>query len=197
MLRCAKTLTKKFIGIFYERHTYNPDDSTINQGLIGRNTGYDVENFSICYTNIKSIEKYEKLWKSGFEDRTIKWNSKTTKYNKKKGLDSTGTFNEKISDINSLDNNEKEPVIKKFKNFEELKKYLKEVRGSDAEKTFELNNYGFYESKIRKITKVYSCAEIRSNRRQGLTNNNHRYNPCYRDINNKNTLEWWLIYYER
>ena len=80
MLRCAKTLKKKFIGILYDRCSKNPDDTTIIQGLVGRDTGYDNNGISICYTNINSIEKYEELWKSNFEDTTIEWNSKTTKY---------------------------------------------------------------------------------------------------------------------
>jgi len=78
MLRCSKTLHKKFIGILYERYVATPDDSTIIQGLVGRDTGYDNNGISICYTNIESIEKYERLWNSKFEDTTILWNSKTT-----------------------------------------------------------------------------------------------------------------------
>jgi hypothetical protein len=93
MLRCAKTINKTYIGILYERYTLKPDDSTIIQGLIGRNTGYDDNGSSIIYTNIESIEKYEKLWDSDFEDDTIKWNSKTTKYKDGK-LNGKKTFND-------------------------------------------------------------------------------------------------------
>lgn len=84
MLRCSKTLEKKYIGILYDR--YRPenqtDDSVIIQGLIGRNTGYDNNGISICYTNIESIKKYEKLWRSNFEDTSFRWRSKTTQFKK-------------------------------------------------------------------------------------------------------------------
>ena len=71
-LRCAKTLNKKYLGIVYERFTKSPDDAVVIQGLIGRGTGYDDNGKSIYFTNINSIEKYEKLWNSNFEDKTIK-----------------------------------------------------------------------------------------------------------------------------
>jgi len=71
-LQCAKTLNKKYLGIVYERFTKSPDDAVVIQGLIGRGTGYDDNGKSIYFTNINSIEKYEKLWNSNFEDKTIK-----------------------------------------------------------------------------------------------------------------------------
>jgi hypothetical protein len=66
MLRCAKTLKKIYIGILYERYSKHPDDTTIIQGLVGRDTGYDNNGISICYTNIDSIHRYEALWNSEF-----------------------------------------------------------------------------------------------------------------------------------
>ena len=54
---------------------------------------------------------------------------------------------------------------------------------------------GFYEATIRSNKKVYSWIEIENEKRQGLTEDNYRFYPCYEDINDKNTLEWWLIHY--
>jgi hypothetical protein len=99
-LRCAKTLTKSFLGIVYERFTSSPDDAAIIQGLIGRVTGYDSNNKIICYTNKFSIEKYKKLWDSDFEDKSVKWKSKTTKM-KEGCLISKGTYNVLPSDGSS------------------------------------------------------------------------------------------------
>jgi len=63
LLRCSKTIEKKtYIGILYERYSKNPFDSTIIQALIGRNTGYNVNDESICFTNIESIIKYKNLY---------------------------------------------------------------------------------------------------------------------------------------
>ncbi len=48
-LRCAKTLCKTYLGIFYERYTKSPNDSTIIQGGLGRLTGYDDNEFSLPF----------------------------------------------------------------------------------------------------------------------------------------------------
>jgi len=206
MLRCAKTLKKKFIGILYDRYSKNPDDTTIIQGLIGRNTGYDNNGISICYTNINSIEKYEQLWNSNFEDNTIKWNSKTTKYTNGI-LSSKNTFNDPKEydgfSVASDDSDEiKEPVIKKFKTQEEAKEYfnkeLKEkIKGKfrRGPNKIKPNDDGYYEAIIRSNKKIYSCDEVKHERRQGLTENNYRIYPCYEFIDDKSTLQWWFIHY--
>ena len=91
-MRCAKTLTKTYLGVVYERPSKQTSDTVIIQGLVGRLTGYDNNQQNICYTNISSIEKYKKLWDSNFEDTYVDWKSGTTKL-KKKCLVSKGTYN--------------------------------------------------------------------------------------------------------
>lgn len=204
MLRCSKTLEKEFTGILYDRYSKNPDDTTIMQGLVGRNNGYDNNGISICYTNIDSIERYEELWKSNFEDTTIQWNSKTTKYTNGI-LSGNNTFN----DPNGYDNFSvtsdesyelKEPVIHKFKSHDEAKDYykneLKEKMNGRGPNTKKPNENGYYETNIRGIKKVYSCEEIYKERRCNIENGaGYGYRPCYEDINDKSTLQWWLIHY--
>jgi hypothetical protein len=203
MLRCAKTLKKKYIGILYDRYSKNPDDTTIIQGLVGRDTGYDNNGISICYTNIDSINRYEELWKSNFEDKTIKWNSKTTKYTNGI-LSGKNTFNDPKDydgfSVASDDSDElKEPVIKKFKTQEEAKAYynkeLKEKMKGRGPNKIKPNDHGYYEATIRSNKKIYTCDEVKCERRQGLTENNYRFYPCYEDINDKSTLQWWFIHY--
>ena len=203
MLRCAKTLKKNFIGILYDRYSKNPDDTTINQGLVGRDTGYDNNGISICYTNINSIERYEELWKSNFEDKTIKWNSKTTKYINGI-LSGKNTFNDPKDydgfSVASDDSNEiKEPVIKKFKTQEEAKEYynkeLKEKMKGRGPNKIKPNNDGYYEATIKKITKVWKCDEIKNKVYIGSANNNYWFYPCYEVVNDKYTLQWWFIHY--
>ena len=198
MLRCAKTLNKKNIGILYDRYRQNPHDSTIIQGLIGRDTGYDNNGSSICYTNIDSIEKYEKLWESKFEDKTIKWKSLTTCY-KKCRTSGKNTFNDPklykgFSDSEQNDEN-KEPFIKKFKTFQDAKEYCTNILKKTGPRLKEPNEEGFYFSKIRSVKKIYTCDEIYSERKQGLKETNYILHPCYKDKTNIETLEWWLIYY--
>ena len=55
MLRCAKSLVKKHLGVCYERYTKYIDDSVTIQGLLGRCTGYDDNGRTIISTNIESI----------------------------------------------------------------------------------------------------------------------------------------------
>jgi len=209
MLRCAKTLIKINKGVSYERYSISPDDTTITQGLVGRDTGYDNNGLSICYTNIPSIEKYEKLWESGFEDKTIRWNSKTTKYingilcgkNTFNDPKNYNKFSVASDDIDEL----KEPIIKKFKTQKEAKEYynkeLKEKmkgRGPNLKKP---NENGFYLSTIGKgdnRTKVRTTKEIYDVRKWNLTEktgrNFYTFYPCYEDINNASTLQWWFIH---
>lgn len=203
MLRCAKTLQKKFIGILYDRYSKNPDDTTIIQGLVGRDTGYDNNGVSICYTNINSIERYEELWKSNFEDKTIKWNSKTTIYTNGI-LSGKNTFNDPKDydgfSVASDDSVEiKEPVIKKFKTQEEAKEYynkgLKEKINGKGPNKRSPNAEGYYEATIRSKKKIYSCREIKCERKWGLNENNYRFYPCYEFINDKSSLQWWFIHY--
>jgi len=66
-LRCAVTLAPKTnIGILYDRVSDN--DDVMIQGLAGRATGYDVPDKMLVYTNIESLERYLKVWESGFTD---------------------------------------------------------------------------------------------------------------------------------
>jgi len=203
LLRCAKTLKKDFIGILYDRYSKNPDDTTIIQGLVGRDTGYDNNGLSICYTNVNSIERYEELWNSEFNDKTIKWNSKTTNYTNGI-LSGKNTFNDPHDyDGFSVENDDndkiKEPVIKKFKTQEEAKEYyireLKEIMKGRGPNKIKPNNDGYYEATIRSKKQIYSCSEIFCERNHGLSKNNYRFYPCYEVINDISTLQWWFIHY--
>jgi len=205
MLRCAKTLVKTFLGVQYERYTPNSDDASINQSLVGRLSGYDDNGLSICYTNLESVEKYETLWNSNFDDTTVQWNSKTTKF-VNGTLSATNTFNgpKNYTGI-SLETTEdeivepREPVIKKFKTQEDSKEYYHQELKKDSKgrgpNRVKPNAEGYYEATIRSKKGVYSCEELRSERRQGLTDTNYRCNPCYENKEDKTTLQWWVIHY--
>lgn len=203
MLRCAKTLKKNYIGILYDRYSKNPDDSTIIQGLVGRDTGYDNNGISITYTNISSIERYEELWISEFNTKTIEWKSKTTKY-ANGVLSGKNTFNDpEYYDGFSVAKNEgdeiREPVIKNFKTQLEAKAYynkeLKEKLKGRGPNKIKPNVNDYYEATIRSKKGVYSCDEIKCERKHGLTEKNYRFYACYEDVNDKSTLQWWFIHY--
>jgi hypothetical protein len=86
--KTGKTTTHKVkhnIGVVVERKRSGDkdeqNDSFTIQGLLGRLCGYEVHD-CICYTNLTSFEKYEKLFASNFDTETLKrvsWNSNTTR----------------------------------------------------------------------------------------------------------------------
>jgi len=202
-LRCAKTLYKKYLGVAYERYTKSPDDAVIIQGLIGRGTGYDDNGKSIYFTNIPSIEKYEKLWNSNFEDKSIKWKSKTTK-RKNDLLHSTGTYNnpsliDGMSVSSEESNEEHEPVIKKFTDFDEVKKYVKEDLGNNRgpiNPSKYIDSDGFYKCNVRGNKKVWNTNEMYNERKCNIKNGSgYGFRYCYEDINDKSTLQFWIIHY--
>ena len=200
-LRCAKTLYKRYLGVVYERYTKRPDDAVVLQGLIGRGTGYDDNGKSIYFTNVQSIERYEKLWKSNFEDITAKWKSKTTKRNNDK-IHSTGTYNNPSlingMSLSSEESDEKhEPVIKKFTNFDEVKKYVKEDLGNKRGPNNpykNINSDGFYTNYIRGKRSVMTTINVYNDRKWGIKQS-YRLHSCYEDITDISTLQFWIIHY--
>lgn len=225
MLRCAKTLEKEHIGIMYDRYSKRPDDSVIIQGFVGRLTGYDYNQKSICYTHIPSIEKYSQLWDTNFEDTKVEWQSHSTTF-KNGALTGKNTFNS-INNIDGLSNDsssvtseeapikkeksvkkencsktEIEPLIIKRKTLEEIKEYynqnLKDKIGGRGPNKKKPNSKGFYEAKINGVTKVFSSDEMFKQRRWALNTkgSSWRCSPCYTELHDKSSLEWWLIHYE-
>jgi hypothetical protein len=102
-LKCAQTLEfleysqdgmtvakthniKHNIGVMVERwtkgvETKKGNDSFVIQGFLGRLCGYEEHNV-ICFTNLGSIEKYEAMWESEFDQSVTAetdWNSSTTR----------------------------------------------------------------------------------------------------------------------
>ena len=209
-LRCTITLEKEYLGIEYERWTVYPDDTVVIQGLVGRATGYDDNGKTVIFTNIDSINRYKKLWDSSFEDKTVKWSSKTTKMvkdtleSKSTTLESKGTYLRFGTKRHSSGEN-KEPIVNKFKNQKEVKDYyntnLKDKFNGRGPNKRKPNSEGYYTTTInvknggKGKDVVHSCEDVNKVIRQGL-NHDHMYtfHPCYRDITDKSTLEFWLIH---
>jgi|UniRef100_A0A6C0LZF1 hypothetical protein len=217
ILRCAKTQYKKYIGVSYERYSTNINDSTIVQGSFGRLCGYDDNGDSICYTNIKSIENYIKLWDDNMEfKKGTVWNTKTTQYNKQDDItyNNVGTFNS-VKHIKELKGNCTKniktivkPTIKIFTEFDEVKEFFKKEAnkylGTGPKKRIADNN-GFYEcitqiDKSKKVRTKEYFQKIEKENNWGFNNNDdknkYRCYSCYSDITDPKTLEWWLVYHE-
>lgn len=198
ILRCAKTQCKTYIGISYERISKFVSSSTIIQGAIGRLTGYDDNGKSICFTDINSIIEYEKLLENDMNYENIVWNSNTTIFSKKtKETISVGTFNN-IRD----DSIEIEPIINKFNSQYEMIIWFKDnlkPLGYGNGPNIKYKENGFYKvaGATRKGKQILSIDKIYKERRSGLNvKNKYRSYACYKDVMDKDSVEWWLIYYK-
>ena len=214
ILRCAKTQVKKYIGVSYERYCTIINDSTMIQGSFGRLTGYDDNGDSICYTNIPSLQNYVKLWDNNMEFKEgIEWNTKTTQYdNNDKITYSTGTFNsvkniEQLMDgcSEKVKEDRGDPTIQKFNGQDGQNEMIqwfkinlkdKMPKGKRGPNKKKINESGFYHGSIRKGLEVLSTEEVNKEKRWGFGDGpGIRSYPCYSDVNDPTTLEWWLIYY--
>ena len=197
MARCAKTFKKEHIGIWYERRAAQMMDDVVVQGLLGRATGYDDNGDSIIFTDINSVDRYIDLFDSNFS-KECPWRSNSTK-STSIGVTSTGTFNGLVSEQEPYV--EREPIIQKFKTQEEMIDFFKTnikdkmpkgKRGPNKKKTID----GFYKGSIRCSPTILHTEKVYSERKWGLGEGPcSRSYPCYSDINDPSTLEWWLIYY--
>lgn len=169
MCRCSNTLTKEHINIVYERCSNTIDDSIMNQGLAARLTGYDYNCNTICFLNLESIDKQERLWESTYNDKTIDWSSNSTKMKNGK-ITSKGT-------INSIFNSEKtgttstEPDIFYIKEevfyispTESLADFNTRTKSKGSQNPFcdkKKDKSGFYTTSTTKISKVYRLKELK------------------------------------
>ena len=83
-----------------------------------------------------------------------------------------------------------------FETYEEAKKHCRilfpDRRGPNKK---QINNMGFYECTIRD-TKVHSTEEINREKYWGINKDNvFRLHVGYRDLDDKGSIEWWLVYY--
>ena len=144
----------------------------------------------------------------------IEWNSKTTLYNKTDDITySTGTFNS-VKHIKQLANNCSEkiktdrgdPIIKVFEGDygqTEMRIWFKNnlkdkmPNGTRGPKEKKAKSCGFYRAGIRDGLEVLSTKKVYKERKWGFKEGSGvRSYPCYTDVNNAKTLQWWLIYYE-
>jgi hypothetical protein len=204
------------IGATHELYTKVIDNNVQIQGLTGRMTGYWRNHIEEGHktgphrTSLKAIEEYEKTYYDPFGVNSYQ----TSGFKKKKGKTISETTLLSPNNIKNLkpvelpvieneddtDSTNREPIINKFKSWEEGKNYyeeqLKEVLKGDGPKPQKPNKNGFYESNIRGIKNVYTCDEINAERKCNIENGaGYAFRACYADKTNKETLEWWFIHY--
>ena len=203
------------IGATHEFYTKKVDNNVQIQALPGRMSGYWRDAIEAGHktgpyrTSVLAVQQYEEVYNNPLGKNTYQ----TAGFKKKNGKVTLSTpvfvspkniANIVVTPI--LTEQEQEPEIHKFKTPEELKVHYRNVLKPLLEKVNpgiirqgprnkELKG-DFYEANIRGIEKVYSCEEILNERKCNITNGaGYAVRPCYQDPTNKDTLEWWLIYY--
>jgi len=201
--RQAKTLHKKYLGVMYDRIPNMKYNGILSQSLPGRCCGYYRNDDIIIFTDMQSIKNYIQMSENGWCFNAQNYKSKTVTYtqgNVKSINTYIGTGNDGIT-MGQTETNQKE-----FDTFEEMKKFIQDHitrrKGSGPRnKTLEDNKTvdGFYVHHEDTIKKVRKYDDVKNNKR-GLSSkstegkSSYRWIPCYKDITDKNTLVFVLIY---
>ena len=220
-MKCAQTLeyvvsdektgktkphnVKHNIGVVVERKRSGDkdeqNDSFTIQGLLGRLCGYE-EHDCICYTNIASFEKYEKLFASNFDTETLKrvsWNSNTT-HGKGDGRGTSvhPTVNDECveSDTTTTSVKEEEVDISLYRIYdnESVVSDVCNILGYRYVPT-ENNDAGFKETSLNTTKGVASLlnAVRKVPTAYGGGKGYRVYYPCYVDTTNSATLRFVVI----
>lgn len=195
MLRCSKTLTKTYLGVLYERYCSKFDDSVVIQGLIGRLTGYDDTGKTIVFTNIPSVLKYETYWSTtDYLNTKNAWNT----FHKKDTFNSPSYYENFSNELEQPNNNTLH--IFKFSSFTELKMHLVEHIPNYQARELLPKDDGYYYHTLNHINKIWCTDEldhvslVDTGPRRNITSR-LRIIPCYADISDQTTLQWWLFSY--
>jgi len=203
------------IGATYEPILKTRDVSVTSQGLTARgcdNYEYsgdqlDINLRPLYYCDKGAIEQYVEWINNGCDFNVSKYKSHRISSNGKGKVKSKETkVNSKI--VSGIDTDEDdddddeitEPVINKFNTQEEAKEYyLSELKptfgGRGPNKHPGPNNKGFYVDTNERC--VLSTIDLYSKRKHWLKNQKrpYRLRPCYGNVEDPESVEWWLIHY--
>jgi hypothetical protein len=212
MLRCSITLYKRYISVLYDRYSFKSNDDTSQQGLaFGRSSGYDDNGKFIVFGDINSGKKYIELYNANFGDNSIIWNSNTTTTSNKI-TQSLGTYNNDEcvkTGIRIKKNNQKYNILfEECKSHQEAQEFIDKIAKIKHTINFnrEQDKNGYYLTRIRNNIKPRTIQEVKQYAKYKLNtkqnNNTKRTNhasneviePCYKDLNDINSLVWLVIY---
>lgn len=217
LLRCADLIPNKWkmkIGATHERYVKKYDTNVQVQGLPGRMSGYwkDVilngHKTGPHRTSIDAINEYEDFYKNPFGE--IKY---STTGSKKLFVNPKNIQNLEI--INQV---KEKPLIKIFNKFTDIKPWFNEYDENkpwfdenckcikEGPRIKKPDSNGFYmcitqtdkEQKVRDTEHFNEIEKLNKwGFKKGKIDNLFRCYPCYRDINDINSLEWWFVYYKK
>jgi len=212
MLRCSITLYKRYISVLYDRYSFKSNDDTTLQGLaFGRSSEYDDNDKYIVFGNINSGKKYIELYNANFGDNSIIWNSNTTATSNKI-TQSLGTYNNdecvKTGTRIKKNNQNYNILFEECKSQQEAKEFVDKIAKIKHTINFnrEQDKNGYYLTRIRNNIRPRTIEEVKQYAKYKLKtqinntkrNTNHASNeviePCYKDLNDINSLVWLIIY---
>lgn len=194
---------KMKIGATHEKYTIKGDTNVQVQGLPGRMTGYWGNEIMNGHktgphrTSVEAIKEYEEFFKNPLESSKIKYTTNCSRENfmHPKLIKHLKEVKEKKGEKAD------EPGIIRFDTQEQglawFNKYLKRP-GLDGPNKYNEENFknGFYQdSNVKRVLSPSELFNIRmnwANDKQRLCP--YRLRPCYRDLTDNKTMEWWLIY---
>ena len=200
--RASKRLKlTKFVGIISEKPAKKNNTTVTCNGLIPRFFGYDKlpeyvdGERSLFYCALHCVKEYIQFCKD-FVYKGVPYNSDRVRSNGKTLVENGSTLYSEMDHIEprQMPKNP-DPTVYVFKTFQEVKTYMHKLGKIVHSQEKNKNAYGFYEATIRGEKRVYSREELNNDKKWGLNGSNHRVHPCYADVNDKSTLEWWLKLY--
>lgn len=220
-LRCAKTINREHIGILYERCVSYINDTNIIQGLLGRMTGYGDNKISICFTNIDTIHKYEELYLNGFSNLDKIWNVSlnSSSFNNPDYYENFDEIEKEVLPVKETHFIDKFFTFKEVESFY-LNKIVPKIHIIYPKYTpYSMlkekipNENGFFMHNYNKQQLLLSTKNAITHSKKGLSNllstelstdlsiNNTnskihfcRIIPCYEDVNDNSTLQWWVVH---
>lgn len=196
-LRASKTIkNKNWLGILYERLPKNRiNDNTIIQGLLGRMTGWAVNDRTTfngtVFTNVDSIHRYYSKYLSNYEEKTdLRWNT-SVPTSSSRNIDYLG--------LNTISSDDEEILYghKLCETWNEAVEFIKS-RYPGARPKHNWNDkdkYGRFKSRWRGHTIVWKLEDRIKDKKSGVGMNNgekkYRVFPVY----DKDNKEWWSVNY--
>ena len=177
--------------------THQSEDFIYDYGIILQNPTNKIEIYqtvSRLAHNFKYLNKKCKVYITGANDKIAReCEDKIYKINEMSGSKPEITYNE----FEKAGKEGHKYLVKEFETQEDANKYCIGI-GSNINSRGPINrkpnNEGYYEATIKKITKIWTRAEIDSNIFIGSSNNKYWLYPCYHNVEDKSTLRWLVIH---
>jgi len=177
--------------------THQSEQFLYDYGIILQNPTNKIEIYqtvSRLAHNFKYLNKKCKVYITEANDKIAReCEDKIYKINEMSGSKPEITYNE----FEKAGKERHKYLVKEFETQEDANKYCIGI-GSNINSRGPINrkpnNEGYYEATIRKITKIWTRAEIDSNIFIGSSNNKYWLYPCYHNVEDKSTLRWLVIH---